>query len=93
MKITPTKILQFIEGNLKLLGDKVYLIPEHEKEQIAYRSLICKDDCIKLGYCTYCGCDLPGKLYVKKSCNSGERFPDLMSKKEWEKYKIENIID
>lgn len=93
MKITPTKILQFIEGNLKLLGDKIYLLSNHEKEQVAYRSLICKDDCVKLGYCIYCGCDLPGKFYVKKSCNNGERFPDLMPKKEWDEYKIKNVSD
>jgi len=93
MKITPTKILQFIEGNLKMLGDKVHLLATHEKEQVAYRALICKDDCVKLGYCTYCGCDIPGKLYVKKSCNNGERFPDLMNKEAWEKFKLEkNII-
>jgi hypothetical protein len=92
MKITPTKIFQFIEGNLKMFGDKMHLLSSHEKEQVAYRALICKDDCIKLEYCVYCGCDIPGKLYVKKSCNAGERFPNLMNKQDWEKFKLDNEI-
>ena len=75
-----------------MLGDKIHLLPDHEKEQVIYRSEICKDDCIKLEYCIYCGCNLPGKLYVKQSCNGGERFPDLMSKEDWEKFKSDNNI-
>lgn len=92
MKITLTNILQFIEGNLKMLGEKIHLLPVHEKEQVAYRSMICKEDCVKNGYCKYCGCDLPGKFYSTYSCNKGELFPDLMSKDEWEKFKKEKGI-
>jgi hypothetical protein len=55
--------------------------------------MICKDECVDLGYCVYCGCDIPGKLYVKDSCNGGERFPDLMNKKDWEKFKLDNEIN
>lgn len=91
--ITPNKIFQFIEGNLKMLGDKFNMIPEHTQEQILYRSEICKNDCVKYGYCVNCGCDLPGKFYVKKSCNAGGRFPDLMDAESWEEYKIKNNID
>jgi hypothetical protein len=92
MKITPTKILQFIEGNIKMLGDRFHLLAPHEKEQIAYRSQLCKDDCMKLGYCIKCGCSIPGKLYVARSCNNGERFPDLMPHTDWEKFKSDNDI-
>ena len=48
---------------------------------------------IPLVYCEKCGCDYPGKLYVNKSCNNGERFPDLMSAKEWEEFKKQNNIN
>jgi hypothetical protein len=92
MKITLKKIGQYLEGNLKMFGDKIYLLSDHEKEQVAYRALVCKDECVKLGYCVYCGCDLPGKFYVKESCNSGERFPNLMNKSDWEKFKLDNKI-
>jgi hypothetical protein len=92
MKITLKNIKHYIEGNIKMLGDKMYLLPEHEKEQVAYRAMICKDECVKLGYCVYCGCDIPGKLYVKDSCNGGERFPDIMNKIDWEKFKLDNEI-
>jgi hypothetical protein len=91
--ITPKKVLQFIEGNLKMLGDELGMLPKHQQEQVLYRSQICKSDCIRLGYCIYCGCDIPGKLYVKESCNSGDRFPDLMNLSDWEKFKSENNIE
>jgi hypothetical protein len=91
--ITPKKIFQFIEGNLKMLGDRIHILPKHESEQVLYRSQICKDDCMKLGYCINCGCDFPGKLYVKESCNEGLRFPDLMNQKDWEEFKLKNNIE
>jgi hypothetical protein len=85
------KIFEFIEGNLKMLGDKLNLLPQHEKEQVIFRANICTD-CMKNKKCKYCGCSVPGKLYVKKSCNKGERFPDMMDIELWEKYKIDNNI-
>lgn len=48
---------------------------------------------MQYGYCVNCGCEVPGKLYVNKSCNGGYRFPDLMEKDEWDKFKIKNNID
>lgn len=93
MKITPKKIFQFIEGNLKMLGDHIHLLPKHEREQVLYRSEICKEDCMKYGYCKYCGCSVPGKLYVKESCNAGDRFPNLMGAADWEKFKSEKNIE
>lgn len=93
MKITPKKIFQFVEGNLKMLGDRMHLLPKHEREQVLYRSMVCKDDCMEYEYCTYCGCSIPGKLYVKESCNGGERFPDLMGAEAWENFKKEKNID
>ena len=93
MKITPKKVFQFIEGNLKLLGDRMHLLPAHEKEQVLYRAEVCKNDCMLYEYCTYCGCSIPGKLYVKESCNGGERFPDLMGADAWAEYKAKHNIE
>ena len=93
MKITPRKIFHFLEGNLKMLGDYLHILPKHEREQVLYRSEVCRNDCMQYGYCKYCGCSVPGKLYVKESCNGGERFPDLMTEEEWEKFKVENNIE
>lgn len=91
--ITPKKILQFIEGNLKMLGDELGMLPKHQQEQVLYRSQICESDCMRLGYCIYCGCDIPGKLYVNESCNAGDRFPDMMSQSDWENFKSQNNIE
>ena len=90
MGITINNIQEYIEGNLKMLGDKLKIIPEHESEQVRYRAEICKNDCVKHGYCVNCGCDLPGKFYVVKSCS--KRFPDIMDAESWEEYKLENNI-
>jgi len=86
------KIFQFAQGNIRLLGDEFNLLPKHLKEQVRYRSEICKDECVKYGKCRYCLCDLPGKFYVTESCNKGEKFPDLMDEESWVKYKEENNI-
>ncbi len=86
------KIFQFIEGHLKMFGDKFNLLPEHQKEQFLFRVSLCKDDCFKSRKCIYCGCSVPGKLYVSESCNGGERFPDMMNPEEWEKYKKDKNI-
>jgi len=90
-KITLSNIKQFIEGNTQMLLAEAGMQAPHLKEQVAYRMLICQS-CMEAGKCEVCTCSVPGKLYVKKSCNDGERFPDLMGKTEWEKYKIDNDI-
>lgn len=92
-KITVKKVLQFIEGNVKMFGDHIDLLPHHEKEQVIYRSWVCRDECMVVGYCKHCGCSVPGKLYVKESCNEGELFPDMMSEVAWEAYKEEKNIN
>jgi hypothetical protein len=64
----------------------------YKKEHFEWRKSICANDCMIEGKCKYCGCSVPGKLYVKKSCNDGERFPDMMDELEWNYYKKINGI-
>lgn len=90
-KITLKNIKAYIEGNTQMTLDGLGLKPDYYKEQIAYRMLQCRD-CLQQGQCKYCGCSVPGKLYVSQSYNNGERFPDLMNEEEWNKYKIANDI-
>ena len=92
-QVTIKNIKSFLEGNSKMFLSKLGFQADHLKEQIAYRMLICNDICGKQGYCEKCSCDYPGKLYVNESCNNGEKFPDLMSKQDWIKFKQENGID
>jgi hypothetical protein len=88
-EITLSNIYNFIEGNIRL---KIKTLqPDHIKEQIAHRLLKCKNDCAKKGECIICGCDFPDRAYSTQSCNT-ERFPNFMSKIDWELYKIDNGI-
>jgi len=86
-------IFYFIEGHLKRLGDKLNLLPKHEREQVVYRANVCKEDCMTYGYCIFCGCQVPAKMYVKKTCNGGKRFPNIMDSDSWEKFKKDNNIN
>lgn len=91
-KITPTNVYNYIVGNLKMLGDQLNILPQHQREQVIYRSKICSD-CMATGACKYCGCSVPGKLYNDGSCNNGDRFPDMMNVTEWENFKAtKNIV-
>lgn len=90
-KITIKNIKSFLEGNIQLGLEQLNLQPVHIQEQIAYRRLLCKDDCAVNNQCIKCGCDFKGKTSVQKSCNP-ERFPDLMSKIEWEQFKQQHDI-
>ena len=92
-KITIKNIKSYIEGNSKMFLSNVGLQAQHLQEQVAYRSLICKDTCVAKGYCEKCYCSLPGKFYVEESCNGGEKFPDLMSRVDWENFKKENNVE
>ena len=92
-EITLKNVLSFIEGNIKFQLDKLDVLPKYYKEQVVWRMSFCKDSCLIEGKCEYCGCDAEKKLYVEESCNKGEKFPDLMTKEEWEEYKKENNID
>jgi hypothetical protein len=86
-EITLTNIKSFIEGTSKELYNTLIGLPIHTQEQVAYRHEKCKKDCIPKKGCKHCGCEPIGKHFVNKSCNGGERFPDLMGAEEWETFK------
>lgn len=92
-KITIEKIKSFLEGNTKFIIDEFKLLPKYYKEQVVWRASICKETCLEDNKCEYCGCTANKKIYVEESCNNGEKFPDLMPKEKWEKYKTENNIN
>lgn len=90
--ITLKNIRNFFEGNITFYQDKILGVPKHIKEQYYYRLFKCKDDCLLSGTCMKCTCPVIKKAYIKQSCNP-DRFPDLMSGSDWEKYKVDNNID
>jgi hypothetical protein len=93
MKTTIKDILSYIEGNTKYLLDMFDLFPKYKQEQVTWRLLICKEDCVKNGECEYCGCPPHRKAFVDESCNGGDRYPDMMNADDWEKFKNEKNIE
>ncbi len=93
MKIKLSDISNFIEGNWKYYKNKVRMSPEYIVEQVQYRLYLCKDDCLVANKCKHCPCPPKKKSWVNKSCNGGERFPDIMNKVEWEKFKAKHNIE
>lgn len=98
-QITPSNVKSFVEGYSRVAYDAIIGLPYYTKEQILYRESKC-DSCITTGHpeggpmtCEHCGCGLPGKWFATKSCNGGEKFPDLMGEEEWEQYKKDNDIE
>ena len=89
-EITAQNIYNFIEGNIRLRTKSIQ--PQHIKEQIAYRLLKCYNDCVKKGECIVCGCNFPDRAYSTKSCNT-DRFPDFMSRIDWEEFKKDKNIE
>lgn len=92
-KITLSNIKAFLQGYSRLYYDKLVGLPEYIQEQIEYRRSKC-EDCVEEGHetegpghCKECGCGLPGKWFVTRSCNGGKRFPDLMGEEKWKKFK------
>lgn len=89
-EITLSNIYNFIEGNIRLKTKSIQ--PQHIKEQIAFRLLKCSDDCAILKQCVVCGCDFPDRAYSTESCNTG-RFPNFMSRIDWEEFKKDKNIE
>ncbi len=86
-------IKNYLEGNAKYYYDKFVGEPRHLREQRLYRLYMCKDDCLVEGECKECGCPVDKKVFNDKSCNKGERFPDIMDNEKWDLFKKENGID
>lgn len=91
-KITKQNITNFLEGNGRLILQMAGVLTPVVDEQVAYRLLVCKDDCVVSGACKKCGCSLPGRAFATDTCNP-ERFPDILEEDEWNKYKIDNEIE
>lgn len=88
-QITAQNIYNFIEGNTRLFTKSIQ--PQHIQEQISYRMIICSKDCMIKKECIKCGCDVPARLYTSESCNL-DRFPNFLSRIEWEEFKLKNQI-
>lgn len=90
--VTLSNIKSFFQGYARSYLDIVCLLPHYTKEQVFYRIYVCKETCVPYKQCEVCKCDAIKKSYSTKSC-SPDKFPNLMSKLDWERYKIDKKID
>jgi len=92
-KINSHNVLRFLKAKLREFSDAFNLLEDYKKEQVIWRRDQAKE-CSANGYCTYCGCSTPGKYYTDDGCDDPVKkcYPDMMSKEEWEKFKITNNI-
>jgi len=92
-KISPKSVFAFAQGYLRKFSDAFGMLEEHKKEQVLWRTEKAKE-CMENGSCLYCGCTTPAKFYSDEKCEDPNRkcYPDMMSKKDWDKFKLENSI-
>lgn len=69
--------------------------PKHIQEQSIWRLDQVKQispKCFTRNKCINCGCDVIEESFGNKGCEYG-CYPNLKSKEEWEKFKIDNKIE
>lgn len=91
-EITLKNIKSFFQGYARHYLDKIDLLPLYTKEQVFYRIYTCRETCVPFHKCEKCTCPAIEKSYATASCNLS-KFPNLMSKVEWEEFKFNNEID
>lgn len=91
-QVNLSNIKSFIQGYARTYYDKIFGLPAYTKEQIYFRLYVCKDDCLVASKCKVCQCSAIEKSYSTSSCNL-DLFPNLMSEKNWEQYKLDHKID
>lgn len=87
-KLTLRNALGYLQGNWRRLG-----VATHLWEQAIWRRTKAPE-CMEKGECIYCGCEMIGKTLEDRGCENPERYcyPDMMNKKDWEKYKKDKDI-
>lgn len=91
-EITLKNIKSFFQGYARHYLDQICLLPLYTREQVFYRIYTCRETCIPFSKCEKCTCPAIEKSYATASCNL-RKFPNLMSKIEWERFKLINKID
>ena len=91
-RITLSNIKGFIQGYSQLLLKSIseFIYPRYRWEQIVYRR-IKAEECMNLGDCKVCGCEMLGKTMEDRPCEGG-CYPEMKDGSTWNKFKEENKI-
>ncbi len=90
----PEKIKAFLQwGEIKKNGLNIeaeYL--QAYAEQVTYRMGKCPE-CMLAGECVHCHCEIEGAILTPgNSCSAG-KWPQMLSRKEWEEHKKAHNIE
>lgn len=87
-------VIDLKDDYVSLLKEKInfkkYLY--HQKEQIVFRSYLCKKECFENKKCLSCGCNFFDAISDILSCNYQRKFPNMMNDKEWTIFKTNHNI-
>ena len=94
--LNPAKLnLKHIWAVIQSVIRSILPTPKHIKEQIKWRAWMVQQkspECWNSGHCVQCGCIIKEKIKSDMGCeNPPYCYPEMMKKKEWEKYKKELI--
>ena len=86
-------VKKFIMAHLRMIIAKLNIYyPKHIREQVAWRMSKSKP-CLENGACLTCGCTTNMAFYLtREGCDNLENpcYPDMMNKKEWNQFKLNN---
>jgi hypothetical protein len=82
-------INNFIQGYTNKVKSRFDLLDIHIKEQAMWRAFLC-NECLDNGKCLICKCSTPAMFYAPGKVDSKGRWGTMVSKEEWEKFKISN---
>lgn len=103
-KITLHNIKRFIQGwvryfilknsknpLVKKFANDLKVLQPHQVEQYNWRLTVMNPECLSSGHCVICGCETPQLQMCGDACE-GNCYPAMMSKEEWEAFKLKNQI-
>jgi hypothetical protein len=86
-EITLENIRGFIQGYWNLFRKRLsnWIFSDFKKEQVIYRRIQAKE-CMELGECKVCGCEMIGKTMEDRACEGG-CYPEMMNSSTWNIFK------
>ena len=93
-QITKNNIYNYLDGNGKMILNKLGLSQPHIKEQVIHRLhevAVKSPECLNEN-CIVCGCETRSKVWEDRGCTGG-CYPAMKDAEAWQQYKETNNIE